>query len=102
MEENKKSNACNVIGKILMIVGLAAVVATIVTLLCKKICAKTKEKQCPCEADESAVDDYDVCCYDSDDLDDSVGDDVCEDGESDVPVTEETTDNASYDETETD
>ncbi|MGM9681739.1 MAG: hypothetical protein ACI3XR_09575 [Eubacteriales bacterium] len=77
MEENKKSNACCVIGKILMIIGLAAVVAAVVTLLCKKLCRKEKENRSLCEGDDEAVDDYDVCCYDSDDLED------CIDGESD-------------------
>lgn len=77
MEENKKSNACCVIGKILMIIGLAAVVAAVVTLLCKKLCPKAKEDRCLCEGDDGAVDDYDVCCYDGDDLED------CIDSESD-------------------
>lgn len=78
MEENKKSNGCGVIAKILMIIGLAAVVATVVTLLCKKFCAKTKENQYQDESDDSAVDDYDECCYDNDDLEDSVECDCCD------------------------
>ncbi|MGM9636357.1 MAG: hypothetical protein ACI3YK_00060 [Eubacteriales bacterium] len=101
MEENKKSNACGVICKILMIIGLAAVVAAVMTLICKKFCAKSKENQILCESDDSAIDDYDECCYDNDDLEDNVDGDTDDDSEPEA-VEEEKTDDESDDKVVTD
>lgn len=76
MNENKKSCTGGTLCKILLIVGLAAAVAAVVTMICKKL--TDKKKLCEFD-DEDAVDDYDECCYDSDEseLADDLDDDAC-------------------------
>ena len=67
MEEKEKSCG-SLVAKILMVVGLAVIVATAVTILCKKLADKKKAELAA--SDESAIDDYEECCFDCDDSDD--------------------------------
>ncbi len=78
MEENEKSGG-SLLVKLLIVIGLATVVATAVTLICKKIAAKKRAELA--EADESTIDDYEECCFDCEDCDDC---DIAEDSDEEI------------------
>ena len=80
MEENEKSGG-SLLAKILIVIGLATVVATDVTIICKKVAAKKKAELAA--ADESTIDDYEECfdCEDGEDCDDC---DIAEDADEEI------------------
>lgn len=85
MEENEKSCG-STLAKILMIIGLATVVATAVTIICKKLADK---KAALAEADESTIDDYEECDFDCEDCDESSDCECCCDADDDIAADEE-------------
>lgn len=87
MEENEKSCG-STLAKILMVIGLATVVATAVTIICKKLAAKKQAELA--EVDESAIDDYEECCFDCEDCDEIEDCEVC-DADDDTAADEEIT-----------
>ncbi len=86
MEEREKSCG-STLAKILMIIGLATVVATTVTIICKKLA--DKKKAALAEADESTIDDYEECDFDCDECEDSCDCDCCCDAADDIAADEE-------------